>query len=196
MTAPIKLRADRAETFRAERRAWARAITCRALANNERGSAAQIMRRNWPHDGRAELILKSPVSPASTTNTGLPGHDVVDAFRSLAPGSAAFQLFDHPSALKLDLRGVRSISIPHVASFPPAPVFVGEGSPGPVVQWSLMKSAVGPVRKILIIAAVSEELENASPQSVSAVIGRVLRLSRSSPAHRRPQWLRWLLTRR
>jgi hypothetical protein len=157
---------------RRERRSWSRAITAYALASSERGSPEKILRANWPHDPRAQAILKAAVSPTSTAD--FPAQDTIAAFRSLAPGSAAWKLFDHPSALRLDLRGVRSITIPHVANFPSQPVFIAEGAPGPVVQWSLMKSAVGPVRKIMVLSAVSEELESASPQSVSAVIGRVL----------------------
>jgi hypothetical protein len=172
MTVPVPLRPDHREAARIERRSWSRAITARALASSERGSPERILRTNWPHDPKAQAILKAAVSPTSTAD--FPAQDTIAAFRSLAPGSAAWKLFDHPSALRLDLRGVRSISVPHVGGFPPSPVFIGEGQPGPVVQWSLMKSAVGPVKKIMILSAVSEELESASPQSVSAVIGRVL----------------------
>jgi hypothetical protein len=114
------------------------------------------------------------VSPSSTTNTGLPAHDLVGAFRSLAPGAAFWKLADHPAALKLNLRGVGTINIPHVASFPAQPLFIGEGQPAPVAQWSLLKAALGPAKKIMIISAISEELEQASPQSVAQVIGRVL----------------------
>ncbi len=167
------LRPDRGEAIRAEGRAWSRAIAAQALSSPQR-SAEKILRANWPHDSRAATKLKSAVSPTSTTNSGLPPHDLVEAFRSLAPASAAWKLFAHDAALKLDLTGVHSINIPHVANFPPQPVFVGEGSAGPVAQWSLMKSAVGPARKILVISCVSEELEAASPQSVSGVIARVL----------------------
>jgi hypothetical protein len=173
MNAPLKLRPDFREALRVERRSWSRAITARALSSPQR-SAEKILARNWPHDSKAELILKGAASPSSTTNTGLPPHDIVGAFRSLAPGSAAWKLFANDAALKLDLTGVSTVSIPHVASFPPQPVFVAEGAPGPVVQWSLMKSVVGPARKIMVISAISEELESASPQSVSGVIGRVL----------------------
>jgi hypothetical protein len=43
-----------------------------------------------------------------------------------------------------------------------------------VLTWSFVKNALGPVRKILVFAGVSEELESASPQNASQVIGRVL----------------------
>ncbi|MFH0297225.1 hypothetical protein AAFX91_08275 [Bradyrhizobium sp. 31Argb] len=161
------------DALRVDRRAWSRAITARALSSPQR-SAEKILRSAWPHDARAATILnlKAAVSPTSTAD--FPPVDLVGSFRSLSPGSALWKLLDHPSALKLSLAGVRQISVPHVANFPPQPVFVAENAPGPVVQWSMTKSIVGPARKILILSTVSEELENASPQSVSAVIGRVL----------------------
>ena len=58
---------------------------------------------------------------------------------------------------------------------PVQPVFVEEGKPAPNVQWNFAASTVlGPVRKILMLAAVTEELENCTPEAASAVIGRVL----------------------
>jgi hypothetical protein len=38
----------------------------------------------------------------------------------------------------------------------------------------MTRAVVGPAKKILVLSTVSEELKNASPQSVSGVIGRVL----------------------
>lgn len=54
-----------------------------------------------------------------------------------------------------------------------APAFIGEFLPAPVVQFVLDKTTVEP-RKILILAAVSSELENASADTAAAVVGRVL----------------------
>jgi hypothetical protein len=61
-----------------------------------------------------------------------------------------------------------------VASLPVQPVFVGEGSPGPAVMFGLGKTVLGPVRKILVLSAVSEELNDATPQTAAAVIGKIL----------------------
>ena len=126
---PIPLRPDRAEAHRVERRSWSRAIAARALTSSERGSPEKILKTHWPHDERAALILRGAVGPTSTASSGLPSVDVVGSFRSLSPGSAAWRLFDHPSALKLNLQGVRQISVPVVGTWPAQPVFVGEGLP-------------------------------------------------------------------
>jgi hypothetical protein len=156
----------------AEARSMQRAIAAQALSTCGHGKAEKILKDHFPTDSRAAIILKAAVTPTSTSD--FPATDVIGAFRSLAPGSAAWKLFDHPSALKLDLRGYHQINIPHVANLPPAPVFVGEGMPGPVLTWSFVNNALGPVRKILVFAGISEELDAASPQNASAVIGRVL----------------------
>jgi hypothetical protein len=42
------------------------------------------------------------------------------------------------------------------------------------VQWSFSQTVLGPARKILMLSAVSGDLENATPETASAVIGRVL----------------------
>jgi hypothetical protein len=143
-----------------------------ALSDYGRGKPEQILRDYFPLDAKAAMILKSAVSP--TKSSDFPPTDVIGAFRSLAPASAAWKLFDHPSALKLDLTGKHQINIPHLASQPPAPVFVAEAAPGPVLQWSFLKNVLGPVRKILCFVGISEELEAASPQNASAILGRVL----------------------
>jgi hypothetical protein len=172
MNTPVPLRADYREAARIERRAWARAITATALASAQRSTPSGLLRATWPGDARAASILKAAVSPTSTSD--YPAQDVIGAFRSLSPGSAAWRLFDHPSALQLDLSGLHQINIPHVASMAVAPVFVAEGAPGPALQWSFAKHAVGPVRKILVMSAVTEEIEATSPQNASQIVGRVL----------------------
>jgi hypothetical protein len=67
-----------------------------------------------------------------------------------------------------------TVSIPGLAALPPLPVFVEEGRPAPAVEFTLAKSVIGPTKKILVLSAVSAEIENATPQGAAAVIGRVL----------------------
>ena len=57
---------------------------------------------------------------------------------------------------------------------PPQAPFVAEGAPGPNLQFSFDGVTVGPTKKILILAGVSAELESATPQAASVVVGRVL----------------------
>src|SRR5262249_41640571 len=123
-------------------------------------------------DDRAETILRAATSPASSTN--FPAADIIGAFRSLAPGSAAFALFDAPGALKLDLAGISTVKFPNLAGVPPLGVFVGEGMPAPATQYTLSGTVLGPVKKLLIASATTGELEAATPQTATAVIGRVL----------------------
>jgi hypothetical protein len=117
------------------------------------------------------LILRGPVSPIATS-PGIISHDLIGAFRSLAPGSAALQLFD--ACEKFDLGGINTIRIPRVAALSPTPVFVGEGAPAPAVQFTTAATTLGPARKIMVLSAVTEELNEASPDTAAAVIGRVL----------------------
>jgi hypothetical protein len=90
----------------------------------------------------------------------------------MAPGSALLKLLDY--GYKLELTGVNTIKVPQLASQPPYPPFVAEGLPAPVVKLLFNQTTLGPSRKILIISAVTEELEAATPETATAVIGRVL----------------------
>jgi hypothetical protein len=69
---------------------------------------------------------------------------------------------------------MNTIKVPRVAALPPQPVFVGEGSPAPAVQFTTAATTLGPARKILLLSAVTRELNEASPETAAAVIGRVL----------------------
>ena len=101
-----------------------------------------------------------------------PARDIVKSFRSLAPGGAALTLFQH--GLMLDLRGITTIRIPSLVGLPFQPIFIGEGMPAPAVQWTFASTVVGPGRKIVLLSAVTGELNDATPETASAVIGRVL----------------------
>jgi hypothetical protein len=164
----IPFRPDRNATLRAERVAWVRAITGHALATAQHGDPARIVRSAWPDDGRA--ISRAAMSQTDTS--GFPAYNPVTAYRSIAPDSAALALFD--LGMKVDLSGVTSVRIPTVAGLPVLPIFIGEGQPGPAVQWTFGATVVGPAKKILLLSAVSGELENATPGNASTVIGRVL----------------------
>jgi hypothetical protein len=56
----------------------------------------------------------------------------------------------------------------------PAPVFVGEGLPHPVGQGVMNRVIVGPCHKMLMGAAITNELEFAAVESATAIIGRLL----------------------
>ena len=170
MNAPIPLRADAGALERSERRAWQRSIAASVFACSQRTNAAAILKATWPGDTRAASITKAATSP--TTSSMFPAQDVVAAFKSLAPGSAAASLFALSNILSL--AGLLTIRIPYVASLPPVQIFIGEGLPAPVQQFTLDSSTLGPTRKMLLMAAVSGELEQAGPEAASLIIGRVL----------------------
>jgi hypothetical protein len=90
----------------------------------------------------------------------------------LAPSSGALRLFERQ--LRLDIGAHSSVRVPSVATVPTAP-FIGEMQPAPVLQGALSATTLGPTRKILILAALTEELETASsPENASAIIGHIL----------------------
>jgi hypothetical protein len=153
-----------------ERRSWHRVVTACALARAQRSDPETIMMAAWPSDQRAALILRAAQS--STATDDFPAFDRTGLFQSLAPSSAALQLFER--GLQLDLAGITTIRIPNFGTLPPAPIFVGEGKPAPNVHWTFDATVLGPARKVLILAAVTGELEAATPESASALVGRIL----------------------
>jgi hypothetical protein len=170
MRSPAIVPEDYSRNGAAMRKSWTRAIAAHVLGQTCRGNPDAIAKAAWPHDERAGLIVKGAVLP--TSRPSFPARDVVESFRSLAPGSAALALFQIGTVL--DLRGATTIRIPHVAGLPLSPIFIAEGAPAPVVQWSFAATTVGPGRKIVLLSAVTGELNAATPETASAVIGRVL----------------------
>jgi hypothetical protein len=156
-----------------ERRAWGRALAALVIANRDCADPAAVLKATWPDDRAAAVRLKAATSPTSTGNAPVLLLEVVQAFRSLAPASAALALFE--KGLQVDLRGVNTITLPSLADVPPPGVFVAEGAPAPNLQFDFGSGAVvGPTRKILLLAAASGELESAVPGTMSAVLGKVL----------------------
>jgi hypothetical protein len=91
----------------------------------------------------------------------------------LAPASASARLL--AAASSLDLAGVASIRLPYIgAAGRPSVPFVAEGSPGPVVDLVVSATVLGPVRKLLILAALTRETQEASAGTAEAVISNAL----------------------
>jgi hypothetical protein len=154
-----------------ERRSWHRAIAAHVLTSGGHEDPSKVAKAAWPDDARALAITRGAVTPTTTTG-GYPTFDPVAAYRSLAPSSAALALFQ--LGLMLDLTGASTIRIPSVAGFPVQPIFVGEGLPAPNVQGDFSSTILGPARKILLLSAVTREVENTTPETASAVSGRAL----------------------
>jgi hypothetical protein len=155
----------------ADQRSMHRAITASVLEKLWHTDATKILKTSWGDDHRAMMILKAPVSPTATPS-GYPSIDTIGVFRSLAPGSAALALFER--CTKLNLQGINTVRVPHTNALPRKPVFIGEGKPAPAVQFPTAATTLGPTRKILVISAVSRESQEASAETASTVIGRVL----------------------
>jgi hypothetical protein len=155
-------------------------VAASALAVTKSADPTDVLEAAWPSDQRAALILRAAQSSTSTGD--FPAFDKTGLFQSLAPSSAALQLFER--GLQLDLAGITTIRIPNFASLPPAPIFIGEGKPAPNVHWTFDATVLGPARKVLILAAVTGELETATPESASALWAGFLRIAPTSPSTR------------
>jgi hypothetical protein len=151
------------------RRSFHRAITAMALGQEGARAAAAVLNRAWPGDTRAEMILRAATSPTTTANFWT--ETVTSPLVTLAPDSAAAQLF--AECFQVDLAGVTSVRLPYVTTTP-QPGFIAEGAPAPAAQLSLSNVDIGPVRKLLILAGLSGELDNAHPATASAMIGKAL----------------------
>jgi hypothetical protein len=152
-------------------RSMRRAVTASVLATIRDEDPAKILRKSWGRDeGALQVLQRAAVAPMDTS--AYPHIDAIGPFRSLAPGSAALKLFDESN--KLDLTGITTISVPNVAALPPRPPFVAEGAPAPSVQLALAKTVLGPARKIMILSGLTREVEEASSDTASDVIARVL----------------------
>jgi hypothetical protein len=165
----IPLRPDRDALASADRRSLHRAVTALALANVREQRPETLVRAIWPDDAQASLIVKAAVSPTSTSS--YPQITTATVLPALAPASASARLFAR--CLQIDLAGVAKVRVPFTVDAP-QPTFVGEGSAAPVAQYSLSGVDCGPARKILILAAVTGELENATPETASVIIGKAL----------------------
>ena len=111
------------------------------------------------------------MTPPTLATTGLPAIVVTNVLPILAPESATVRLFAKCRRVSLD--GISSIIFPYIAPGV-LPVYVIEGGPMPVVKRSTTGTKLGPPKKILVGAGISEELEQAGPEPASVTIGRAI----------------------
>jgi hypothetical protein len=156
-----------------EQRAWGRALAALAIGARDRTEPAVVLGATWPDDRRAMAVLKAATSPTSTTGAGALLLNAVEVYRSLAPSSAALDLLSR--GLVVDLTGLNSVLLPHLGAVPAPGVFIAEGQPAANLMFGFAAGvAIGPTRKILLLAATSRELENATPGTMSAVLQKIL----------------------
>ncbi len=169
---PVPLRPDRAAIAADWRRSFIRASTAKALSQiRQNANVGEILQTNWPDDERAEMILRSPTAPL--TQSGFPSSTVVQLML-LAPQSAAARLFE--LAVQIDLTGITQFSFPLPTNFADA-VFIEEGFPIPVREGDFVGMLLGPVRKLALIGALTNELERASGNVASTIISHVLEVA-------------------
>jgi hypothetical protein len=166
---PVPLRPDYDTALAGDRRATLRAITALAVAAVRGSDPEAILKAGWPDDRVAAEVLRAVSSPLSTSL--YPVANIVGLFRSIAPKSAALELFSYGRSI--DLTGLNTVSIPHIGLLPAAP-FVAEGAPGPVVQAPTSSFVIGPTRKILVMAGVTRELDQATPQGAVNIVATIL----------------------
>lgn len=167
----IPLRPDAGALLADQRRSLHRALAAKVLGVTTREPAHRIVERVWGDDYRAALIVKAPSAPTTAAGSPLSQTRVGDLLL-IAPGSAAAQLFQR--CLRLDFDGgVSQYLVPYIGTHP-TPLFVAEGSPVPVVQGVFGHAALGPVKKLIFITTVSNELMQATPESAAIIIGRLL----------------------
>jgi hypothetical protein len=168
----IPLRPDLGATIRRERRAIERSLAGCVLAKIHNARPIQFVERQWSDDSRAAILTRAAVSPDSTTGSASALSVArVSPLLLIAPPSAAAKLFDR--ALKVDLTGIAQVNVPHVAAHP-APLFVGEGEPIPVVQAATSGAVIGPAHKLAFIIGITNELDEATPETASVVLGRLM----------------------
>jgi hypothetical protein len=135
------------------------------------------MATNWGDDTRAGSILKAAVDPPPGLSYGFPAIPAWEFLPLLAPAAASMRLL--AKARSLNLAGVTHITVPTIPfSGRPAPVFVAEAQPAPVIQFHTHADVVlGPVKKILVQASLTHELELASANTAQALISEALKLA-------------------
>jgi hypothetical protein len=164
---PVPLRPDWSELAFRDRRSLMRAVTAKALSPRP----ADYLRRTWESDRLAAEILKAAVT--QTTTADFPAVQTVRVLPMLAPAAASSRLL--ALGTTIDLSGVSTVKIPSIAAGGlPAAVFVQESKPGPVVNLVANAATLGPARKVLIMAALSAELQEASGDTAATIIGQAL----------------------
>src|SRR5262245_17468732 len=132
---------DRQTVEHQQRRALHRALAATALAQLRQKSVDAVLRRHWPNDETAALIVRAAASPLGRDNFLQATVVSLDVLALVAPESGASKLFSR--CLRLDLGSVHAISVPNAADVP-LPAFVAERAAIPAAMASFASNAVGP----------------------------------------------------
>jgi hypothetical protein len=75
--------------------------------------------------------------------------------------------------MRLDFGGINAIAVPNATEVASA-AFVAEGAPIPLGQAAFVAATLGPVKKLGLIAGISREVQEYSPDNASNLIGRLM----------------------
>lgn len=171
---PFQFMPDTAEDGAITRRALIRACAAITLAARDRQHSQAVLRRSWPHDEEAGRILKVAQSPTGTGD--YPTITAMHVLPLLAPNTASARILALATAI--DMTGISQVMLP---TFPqsgvPAPPWVGEDQPFPVVNLSAQALTLGPTCKMLIGAGFTQELQAASADLAATIIGQALAIA-------------------
>lgn len=125
-------------------------------------SPEKFVTRHWRGDEAAKLHARGVTAPASTTGwaADLTGSAVVTSPLTWAPASVAAKLSQR--CVSLEFSRADQVLSPTVDT-PPTGTWVAEGNPASMVQTIFGMTKVGPPKKILFGAAVSNEIATYSP---------------------------------
>jgi hypothetical protein len=187
MTQPLRkpLVPEDLRNGRAGATSYIRAMTAQVMAKGTRDdSPLGILRRAWPNDRDAELVLKAASSSAALSVPAWAGLLAMtrpaDFIGMLAPASCALALLQRCLEFEWP-EGVQALGVPAIdASAAKAP-FVSEGNPTPVVSFTTSVSTPMVPGKILVIVVLTREiLEYSLPNAelmVRTALGEALGLS-------------------
>ncbi len=152
----------------------ATAIFLNAADQNHSGPA-EFLKRLWPDDAVAPIILRSATTPASMTTSGwaspLAATSVADFLGSLGPIAAGSTLLNR--SLKLIFNGSGAIVVPVVVSAATGASFVQEGAPIPVRQHITAGATLNP-RNLKVISAFTRELSQHSTPNVESLVRAII----------------------
>jgi hypothetical protein len=166
------LRPDYREAAGTVTKAFWRGIAAQVLGEIYKENPARVLKHYWPQDTAADALLtRAAVSPADTTTSGWTaavGSPLLGPFLSgIAPRSAAARLFQQ--CVRVELVGRNKANFPRLTTTP-APAFIAEKAPAPVIAGAFDTVDLGPAKKLMLITGITSELARYSADNAEVVI--------------------------
>jgi hypothetical protein len=163
----IPLRPDQTAVAREWRSSFIRSATISVLSRLRKTDASEIERelREFERETRGAV---SPITVGS-----YPGSSVTQVM-ILAQDTALAEILD--LAIKVDLKGVEQLRLSSPTNFLQA-VFIEEGFPIPAASGILGSVLIDAVKKLAMIAPLTNEMENYSAPVASVIISRLIKIA-------------------